>query len=110
VKLLLRSGDFRQVLREWVRQIENGSGSEFASWFMKILSDRSHRLNEACCRFAPFMRTYSWSEVRSGMPKGLRTRGTFDRPNAERFYMTFKKSLVSRIDRYWKEFSQGAGE
>jgi len=108
MKLLLGSGDFRQVLREWVRQIQNGSGLEFASWFMEILSDRSHRLNAACCRFAPLMRKHSWPEVRKRMPKGLHTRGAFDCLGAERFYMKFRKSVVSRIDRYWKEFAKGA--
>lgn len=108
MKLLLRSGDFRPILREWIRQLGNGSGSEFASWYMKILADRSHRLGEACRRFVPLMRSNSWPEIYIRMPRGLHTKGAFDRPDAERFYVRFRRSVISRIDRYWLEFSKGA--
>lgn len=87
-----------------MRQAANGSGRQFASWFLEIWGRRSHRLNEACRRFIPFMRANSWEEVRMEMPKGLHTKGAFDGPKAGRFYASFRKAVLLRIDRWWREF------
>ncbi len=104
----MRSGDFRPILKEWMRQLGDGSGSKFASWFMGILVDRNHRLSEACLRFARLMREYSWLEVHGAIPGRLRGKRVFERPDAGRFYGIFRRAVVSRIDRYWREFSKGA--
>ena len=109
MKLLLGSRAFRPILREWARRLATGGGGAgFSAWFMPILSDRSHRLNEACCRFAPLMRMHSWPEVKKAIPKRVRGARAFERPGAARFYETFRSSVVSRIDRYWREFAGGA--
>lgn len=84
-----------------------GNGTGFASWFLGILRDRNHCLSEGCLRFTSLMRGYSWARIRTVMPRGLHTKGAFDRPEAGRFYDSFRKAVVSRIDRDWREFSKG---
>jgi len=107
MRLLLRSRAFRPVLGEWARRIETGDASGFASWFMEILCDRSHRLSEACRRFSVLMRTGSWREVKEAIPKRLKGARSFRRPAAGRFYGVFRKSVASRIDRHWRDFAGG---
>lgn len=100
---------FREVLKDWVRQVERGQdATAFATMYMEWLKDpEDHRGRKAAATFANYMSSRDWPEVLKALDPNLEPaqREALARKNAEEFYLTFRYLVCESFREYWEGFA-----
>lgn len=109
IQAQLQKPFFRQVLKEWVRQVEhNVDATTFATMYMEWAKDpEDHQGRKMTTAFANYMRTRRWPEMLQTLRPHLdqRQNAVLAKPEAETFYETFAYLVVESIQDYWEQFA-----
>jgi hypothetical protein len=112
VQDMMRQPFFREVLKEWVGQVENEDDSTaFTNMFMEWMRDEGpngHESRKACTMFANFMKRRDWAAMLAVMDPILDAdqRRIFATPHAEEFYESFRAMVLYAVKEYWYGFAR----
>jgi hypothetical protein len=108
VQVMVEQPTFKQVLKEWSRQVKSGEDpTAFSGMFLDWLQDPSDmQARKGCSMFVNFIKTRTWDEVFAVIgPKLDRdVLAAFKSEHAADFYEGFKAIVVEHVKMYFEDF------
>lgn len=111
VQAMVEQPVFKQVLKEWSRQVKAGEDpTAFSGMFLDWLQDPSDmQARKGCSMFVNFIKTRTWDEVIAVIGSRLDrdVLATFKSEHAVDFYEGFKAIVVEHVKMYFDDFLSG---